>query len=46
MKTVTIQFEFPEVYEHEEIVATINGAICDTDKLLADNLTYTIVGRK
>lgn len=46
MKTLTIQFEFPEIYEHQEIVETINGAISDMDKVLADNLTYTIVGRK
>lgn len=46
MKTITIQFEFPEVYEHHEIVETINGAITDCDQVLADNLTYTIVGRK
>lgn len=46
MKKLVIQFEFPEVYEHKEVLETINGAISDMDKMLADNLTYTIVGRK
>lgn len=46
MKTVTIQFEFPSDYDHDEIVGTINGAISDMDNDLATEMTYTIVGRK
>lgn len=46
MKTVTIQFEFSDDYNHNEIVDTIMGCISDMDYELAESMTYTIVGRK
>ena len=46
MKTVTIRFEFPNQYNHEEIVDTINGSITDMDKELSETMTYTILERK
>ena len=45
MKTVTIRFEFPDNYNHKEVVETINGTITDMDKELANELTYTILER-
>lgn len=46
MKTITIQYKFPENYDHDEIVTTINGAITDMDSDLATELSYKIIGRK
>lgn len=46
MRTVTVQFEFPDVYEPDEVVQTINGCIMDMDKTLGQNLTYTILARQ
>lgn len=44
MKTITVQYTFPENYEHEEVVATINGAITDMDSNLATELSYKLLG--
>ena len=46
MKTIIIKYKFPEEYEHDEIVSTINGAINDMDGDLAKELSYKILGRK
>ena len=46
VKTITIQYKFPEDYDHDEIVTTINGAITDMDSNLATELSYKIIGRK
>lgn len=46
MKTVTIRFEFPNHYDHSEIVDVINGSVTDMDKELAEKVTYTILERK
>lgn len=46
MKTITIQFEFPNSYDHDEIVDLINGCITDMDLELANQLTYSIMERK
>jgi hypothetical protein len=46
MKTITIQYRFPNDYDHDEIVTTINGAITDMDSDLATELSYKIIGRK
>lgn len=46
MKTLTIRFEFPDVFNHQEIVETINGAVYDMDKELSEDMTYTILERK
>ena len=46
MKTVTIRFEFPDQFTHDEIVDSINGSITDMEIDLANKLTYTILDRK
>ena len=46
MKTITIQYKFPDEYEHDEIVTTINGAIDDMDSDLASELLFKILWRK
>lgn len=46
MKTVTIRFEFPNEYDHDEIVNEINGSLTDMNEELADELSYTILERK
>ena len=46
MKTVTIRFEFPDDYDHNEIVNEINGSLMDMNEELADELSYTILERK
>lgn len=46
MRTVTIRFEFPEKYDHNEIVEEINGSLMDMNKELADEVSYTILERR
>lgn len=46
MKTVTMRFEFPDTYEHDEMVMFINGCLTDMGEELADEITYTIIERK
>lgn len=46
MKTLTIQFEFPDDYTHEEVLDTINGAVTDMDKNLANEMSYTVMSRR
>lgn len=46
MKTLTIKFEFPNVYDHDEIVNEINGSINDMNPELATEMSYTILDRK
>lgn len=46
MKKVTIQFEFPNKYDHDEIVNEINGSLTDMNEELAEQITYTILERK
>lgn len=46
MKTITIRFEFPDDYDHNEVVDEINGSISDMNQELANELSYTIVERK
>jgi hypothetical protein len=46
MKTVTIRYEFPDDYDHNEIVSEINGSISDMNGELATELSYTVLERK
>jgi hypothetical protein len=46
MKTITIRFEFPNDYDHDEIVNEINGSLTDMNHDLATELSYTILERK
>jgi hypothetical protein len=46
MKTLTIRFEFPNEYDHNEVVNEINGSISDMNPDLATEMSYTIVERK
>lgn len=47
MRTLTIQFEFPDTYDHDDIEASLDSLIGDfMDDTLANNLTYTILERK
>ena len=46
MKSVTIRFEFPNDYNHDEIVGEINGSISEMNHDLATELSYTILERK
>ena len=46
MKKLVIQFEFPDEYDHNEVVDEINGSITDMNQELADELSYTILERK
>jgi hypothetical protein len=46
MKTITIRFEFPNEYDHDEIVDEINGSLTDMNHDLATELSYTILERK
>lgn len=43
MKTITVRYEFPQSYDRDEIVVTINGAITDMDSELATKLSYKII---
>lgn len=43
MRTITIKFEYPDNYSHEEIVQRITGSITDMDIELANNMTYEVV---
>lgn len=46
MKTITIQYEFSDEYEYNEIVNTINGAITDMDSSFAKELSYKVMNRR
>ena len=46
MKVVTISYEFPDNYDHDEFVDIVNGALTDSDYELAEQITYTIKERK
>lgn len=46
MKTVTIRYEFPDKYDHDEIVFEINGSLTEANQKLADQLTYTVLERR
>lgn len=46
MKKLVIQFEFPNDYDHDEIVGEINGSLTEMNNDLATELRYTILERK
>lgn len=46
MRTITIRFEFPNKYDHEEIESSVDSWIGDfMDTQLSNDISYTIIER-
>lgn len=42
MKKLTITFEFPDHFTHDEVENAIYGYMCDADKELKESVSYTV----